>query len=170
LRFLKDSAYLISIHAPTTSAVLGSQYDKLLEENDLDLQASKKEWDAHRRNICGACGSLLIPGITCSVAQERIPPGKSRKETKGSNKPAGDVEKSMVYSCSRCYRKTSQPVPSRRPKFLKKGAQDLKAQGASILSPASSSITGEGTPRSVNASSKKRAKARKQSGLQAMLA
>ena len=173
LRFLNDSAHLIAIGSPTTSAVLGSHYDKLLAENDLDLQASKKDQDSRRREVCSACGSLMIPGWSCHVIQENIKPKEAQRAKKFSRKSTGKLEKVKVYSCLRCHRKTVQHVLARESKVLLKKPIVSKSQTIlHVASAAPASITeyASATPKSANASSKKRAKARKQGGLQAMLA
>jgi len=173
LRFLNDSAHLIAIGSPTTSAVLGSHYDKLLAENDLDLQASKKDQDSRRREVCGACGSLMIPGWSCHVIQENIKPKEAQRAKKFSRKPTSKLEKAKVYSCLRCHRKTVQPVLARESKVLLKKpivSKSQTIQHAASAAPASITEYASATPKSANASSKKRAKARKQGGLQAMLA
>jgi tartrate dehydratase beta subunit/fumarate hydratase class I family protein len=173
LRFLNDSAHLIAIGSPTTSAVLGSHYDKLLAENDLDLQASKKDQDSRRREVCGACGSLMIPGWSCHVIQENIKPKEAQRAKKFSRKSTGKLEKVKVYTCLRCHRKTVQPVLARESKVLLKKpivSKSQTIQHAASAAPASITEYASATSKSANASSKKRAKARKQGGLQAMLA
>ena len=173
LRFLNDSAHLIAIGSPTTSAVLGSHYDKLLAENDLDLQASKKDQDSRRREVCGACGNLMIPGWSCHVVQENIKPKEAQRAKKISRKPTSKLGKAKVYSCLRCHRKTVQPVVARESKVLLKKPIVLKSQTiqhAASAAPASIAEYASATPKSANAGSKKRAKARKRGGLQAMLA
>ncbi|OCL02204.1 hypothetical protein AOQ84DRAFT_191726 [Glonium stellatum] len=172
LKFLNDSAHIVAIGSPTTSAVLGSQHDKLLVENDLDLQASKKDQDSRRREVCGACGSLMIPGWSCHVAQKSIKPKEAKRAKKDLRRPIGGLEKAKVYSCSRCYRKTVQPVVARESTVLLKNSRVSKPQTFQpTTSTAPASITEDAStiPKSANASSKKRAKARKQGGLQAML-
>jgi len=161
LRFLNDSAHLIAIGSPTTSAVLGSHYDKFLAENDLDLQASKKDQDSRRREVCGACGSLMIPGWSCHVIQENIKPKEAQRAKKFSRKSTGKLEKVKVYSCLRCHRKTVQPVLARESKVLLKKPIVSKSQ---TIQHAASAAPASATPKSANASSKKRAKARKQGG------
>lgn len=166
LRFLNDSAHLIAVGSPTTSAVLSSHYNKLLAENDLDLQASKKDQDSRRREVCGACGSLMIPGWSCHVIQGNIKPKEAQRAKKISRKPTSKLEKAKVYSCLRCHRKTVQPIVARESKVILKKPIVSKSQTIQhATSAAPASIT-----ESANASSKKRAKARKQGGLQAMLA
>ncbi|KAF2804918.1 uncharacterized protein BDZ99DRAFT_145769 [Mytilinidion resinicola] len=169
LQYLKDAAHLLHAQSPTAAAVLGAQYDKLLVDRNLDLEASQKEWDSHRRDICGACGNLLIPGRSCQVSQESHS-SKSSKAPK-SKRRTGDVEKAMVYTCSRCDAKTVQPL-QRPPKLLGRQAGISKSQNQTNSNPRATAISSDDTstaPKSANASSKKRAKARKQGGLQALL-
>lgn len=137
LRFLNDSAHLIAIGSPTTSAVVGSHYDKLLVENDLDLQASKKDQDSRRREVCGACGSLMIPGWSCHVIQENMKPKEAQRAKKMSRKSTSKLEKAKVYSCLRCHRKTVQPVVARESQVLLKKPIVSKIQHAASAAPAS---------------------------------
>jgi RNase P subunit RPR2 len=168
LQFLKDAAHLLHVQSPTTAAVLGSQYDKLLVDRNLDLEASQKEWDAHRRDICGACGNLLIPGLSCQVSQETTTSegNKGRK----AKKPKGDVQKAMVHTCSRCDTRTIQPIPAPPPaRFHKRGSGISKSQSQHSSNAKATILQDDAAPKSANASSKKRAKTRKQGGLQALV-
>ncbi|KAF2189761.1 hypothetical protein K469DRAFT_683155 [Zopfia rhizophila CBS 207.26] len=168
LRFLKESAHLLVISSPTTSAILGAERDKLLQTQEADLQASKKEWDTHRRELCGACGNLMLPGWSCEVTKESHT-SKPKKREKTEKNEAGP-EKSMVYSCRRCHRKTVQPLQSRPPKHMRK-ASALPKSTDPVSAIKDSSFQDDKTKvtKAANASSKQRAKARK-GGLQAMLA
>ncbi|KAF2495905.1 hypothetical protein BU16DRAFT_360356 [Lophium mytilinum] len=169
LRYLKDAAHLLHAQSPTAAAVLGAQYDKLLVDRNLDIEASQKEWDSHRRDICGACGNLLIPGLSCQVTQETSSPKASTGPK--SKRPVGDVEKEMVYTCAKCDAKTIQPL-QRPAKLLRRQPRISKSQDQTNTNPRATAVSSDDTstaPKSANASSKKRAKARKQGGLQALL-
>lgn len=168
LKFLKESAHLLALTSPVTSAQLGSEHDRLLLSEELDLHASKKDWDAHRREMCGACGNLMIPGWSCNVFHESS--RLIQKKTKAGTKQLPKAEKSIVYQCLRCHRKTVQTLPTRPPKHVKLSGEKVKIQAPSVVVVKESKAKDSNVAKSVNASSKQRAKARKQSGLQAMLA
>jgi hypothetical protein len=168
LKFLKESAHLLAFTSPATSAVLGSEHDRLLQSEELDLQASKKDWDAHRRQMCGACGNLMIPGWSCYVFHESLRPTQRKKNAGTKDLPK--AEKSIVYQCLRCHRKTVQTMPTRPPRHVKLSSEPSKTEAPSVVVVKESRRKDGHVAKSVNASSKQRAKARKQSGLQAMLA
>ncbi|KAF2198596.1 hypothetical protein GQ43DRAFT_150315 [Delitschia confertaspora ATCC 74209] len=172
IRFLKESAYLLSTASPTASAVLGAHHDRLLETDELDLQAPKKDWDAHRREFCGACGNLMVPGWSCKVTHEICRTETKLKKTKaaGRTKQAPKPEKMVVYHCLRCERRTIQTLSTRPSKHVKTSYGPLKMLPDPIVINKESKVEETKVVKSANASSKQRAKARKQSGLQAMLA
>jgi hypothetical protein len=172
LRFLTESAHLLALTCPTTSALLGAEHDRLVQFEDLDLNTPKKEWDSHRRQVCGGCGSLMIPGWSCDVTREPSRPVQAQVDkTKAKGRKEGQqVEKSVVYQCLRCHRKTVQLLPPRIPKHVKLSSEPTQAVAPLVVTVKESRGQDSRVAKSVNASSKQRAKARKQSGLQAMLA
>ncbi|KAF2255672.1 hypothetical protein BU26DRAFT_5495 [Trematosphaeria pertusa] len=164
LRFLKQAAHLLTVPAPTAAAALGAAHDQLLTADDQDLGAPKKDWDALRREVCGACGNVMVPGWSCQVSHRSRP---EDKKAKPSEEPRLRQE-DMVYLCLRCDCKTIQPLQTRPPKHIGKS----KAGKNRVTSPEpetrelrddQSKVT-----KSANATSKQRKKARK-GGLQAML-
>lgn len=160
LQFLRQAAHTLAIPSPTISASLGSARDYLLAQNDGDIEATKKEWDALRREICGACGNVMVPGWSCKPSFQ---PRKPRKKDAPSR-----TEKHIVYSCARCDHATIQPVPSRQPKHMRPGPSITRSQAPQDFAP-DASVNEQGkVTKSANATSKQRKKARK-GGLQAML-
>jgi RNase P subunit RPR2 len=164
LKFLKEAAQLLYVTSPSSSATLGAARNKLIEERDLDIEASRKEWNALRREVCGACGNLMLPGWSCEVTRELRPMPKKKDSTKKSRR-----EKDVVYSCLRCHRRTVQPLPTAPVRRLRKETRSIKAQKTEPTAAAPSTAHENKEVKSANASSKQRAKARK-GGLQAMLA
>ena len=167
LNFLKAAAHILAIRAPTTSATLGVAHDRLLEEQGADLEAPTKEWNALRREVCGACGSLLMPGRTCEVSQQSL----SRRIHGGDKKsPRVKPEKAVVYSCSRCNRKTIQSLPERPSRQIRQTRQSAHRINITDVSlpHERASETAISTGKSANVSSKQRKKTRK-GGLQALL-
>jgi len=167
VKFLKEAAQLLYVTSPTSSATLGAARNKLQEERDADIEATAKEWNALRRELCGACGNLMIPGWTCEVTRElrlKEPTDKKTDDTKNSRK-----EKDLVYSCLRCHRRTVQPLPLAPTKRSRKETRSMKVHRTDPVASASGMADKNKEVKSANASSKQRAKARK-GGLQALLA
>ncbi|ORY13744.1 hypothetical protein BCR34DRAFT_480635 [Clohesyomyces aquaticus] len=169
LKFLKEAAHLISIPSPAVSATLGAEYDKLLLLQDADLQATKKEWDAHRREICGACGNLMVPGWSCEVSPEKIVPDKVDKDkTKSPSKRLSRQGKAMAYSCLRCHRRTVQSLPPRPPKHLNRNPSQIPEAVPDRETMKARPADQSRVAKSTSSNSKQRAKARK-GGLHAIL-
>lgn len=167
LKYLREAAHLLCFTAPTATATFGLARGKLLEDQDLDLAAPPKEWDAFRREVCGACGNLMLPGRSCEVRNEPRPTTGAA----GSKRPkqATRRERDVVYACLRCHRKTLLAIPLRAPKHMRKSAPKVKAEPAAVAPKDSSLADKNKVIKTSNASSKQRAKARK-GGLSAMLA
>ncbi|KAJ4367287.1 hypothetical protein N0V83_006868 [Neocucurbitaria cava] len=164
-KFLKEAAHALAVSSPAASAFLGSARSNLIEDADLELPS--KEHDAFRREFCGACGNLMIPGWSCKVSM-CSQTKKQDMKPKSQIKESTQLRKRTIYNCSRCHRTTTQTVQPRpsRPLRKSKGRTEpepmldnkklSKEDDAKVL-------------KSINASSKQRQKARK-GGLQAMLA
>lgn len=139
------------------------------------------------RGMCNACGSTLIPGWSCQVDREYaihsvVRKRKDRRARRTAPAQSG-ISKTMVYHCLHCNSKIRQAVrnPSRS-RALPRGSKavipptsvrlstEINSSSGHSASATPPPQTGGSTPPTVNAGSKKRAKARKQSGLQAMLA
>jgi RNase P subunit RPR2 len=170
LQFLEAAAYLLAVPSPTISATLGAARDRVLESQDVDTESHSKEWDAIRRQFCGACGSVMIPGWSCEVRQENRPTTMVKGTKKDTLMHSNNrKEKDIVYICSRCNRKTAQPLRFRaatRPR-----GTSLRPTAVNPIPEVKDSSLQDATKvvKSANSSSKQRAKARK-GGLQAMLA
>lgn len=157
--FLQEAAHLLSACSPAAAAFLGSARERLIEDADLDLQS--KELEALRRQICGACGSVMIPGWSCKVSslpQCNVQKAKRKESPKASTK-------STVYTCARCHRETPQTLPPGPPTSLRKSKIRSDAKPVPDLK---SKDDDSKVSKTANASSKQRQKARK-GGLQAML-
>lgn len=182
LNHLHESALLLAVTSPATSAFLGSQYLKVADHTDLESRSS----DSRNQGFCSACGNILIPGWSCQIIQQVAGHSKVRKSAEKragtTASAANSISKTTVYQCLRCNSKIRQSVQkSAKPR----SAPTKSAQVQMVLTPSSDLGTSSGTSApatpqpqatgppvsaAVNASSKKRARARKQGGLQAMLA
>ncbi|KAF1911880.1 hypothetical protein BDU57DRAFT_90407 [Ampelomyces quisqualis] len=163
--YLHEAAHLLGISSPSASAFLGSAYNKLLQDAELEVPA--KALDAHRREICGACGNLMIPGWSCEIKNK---PPKGETTVRNQKVKCGGLPKaspSIVYCCSRCHRKTEQTLQSQPRRRVRKAKSLVVTQANTATSDATNEDEVK-KPRGVNASSKQRQKARK-GGLQAML-
>lgn len=175
LKFLSDAAHLMAVTAPACSSHMMSLRDTIIFANEMEPS------EAHRRHICGGCGTIKIPAWTVDVAKENGSGRRRKKMTKGKlQKLKERATKSatpgaMVDICKLCHRKTCQiilkPAPQR---ISRRHAPELprSVTKTATLSITSSLLTPSEnlSPASTNASSKKRSKSRKQGGLQALLA
>jgi ribonuclease MRP protein subunit SNM1 len=171
LKYLNDSAHLMVTSAPATSAYLLSRCNRLMFDNDLD------QTDAHKRHVCGACGNIMILGWTGKRQLETLSARKRRgNATSTMRRPSSEEAKSVVYACELCNRKTRQSINTTIPRSL--GNQGIinrprvSRTDTPLKALSSDTHIASRTPSSAsaNASSRKRAKIRKQGGLQALLA
>jgi RNase P subunit RPR2 len=167
--FLKEAAYLLSVSSSAVSATLGAARNHVLETEETDhTKLSQKDWDAIRRETCGACGNLMVPGWSCRITQEPRQKEYPKPQKVQSKQSSKHVKKDIVYSCLMCNRKTIQPLP------YKSASRHLKKRKRGTFrteSTAQQDQTSGGDAakfKTANASSKQRAKIRK-GGLQALL-
>lgn len=162
--FLQEAVHLLAISSPAAAAFLGSSRDHFIQ--DAGLEITPKEHDAHRREICGACGNVLVPGWSCKVYSRPLSEGsgRSRKTTK---MPAKSPTRT-AYMCLRCHRETLQALQPKPRRQLKKSSIRIEPQPAVEEVKKSKKATDGPLNKTMNASSKQRQKARK-GGLQAML-
>jgi transposase len=173
LRFLSEAANLLASQSPSTAAHLFSVHTHILHEELKPLNIRQ------RKHHCGGCGS--IRQSKCSQVTQVKPKAKSRVISKMDTTSAGGA---TVYKCLRCNQRTIHPR-KRISKPLSKAPSRVSTSTASPIptttrsTPVESSTlqalpstTTESAPlkKADNANSKKRAKARKQGGLQALLA
>ncbi|KAI0424964.1 hypothetical protein F5Y09DRAFT_118894 [Xylaria sp. FL1042] len=181
LSFLTDAAHLLVSVSPETSAHLMSQRNSLMFENGLDQS------DVQRQRVCGCCGHIMIAGRGDELAIDSSKAGHSKRRRGNKQKVASASSSSprsgcrKTWTCGKCGRYTTikLPPPDRTPKrrFKQTTSRPTNIVGGAAADappPATTTTTAvasssEPTTRvSANASSKKRAKNRKQ-GLQALL-
>ncbi|KAI1647747.1 uncharacterized protein F4817DRAFT_99425 [Daldinia loculata] len=168
LEFLTDAAHLLVKTAPETSAYLMTRRNSLIFHNDLEQS------DLQRQHVCGACGHIMIPGqgselkIETNMNSQRKKLKRKKDSSKaitGKSTPIADRRKK--FTCGMCGRYTDivfppvAPISGRR---LLKPTKSMSLGTAHRNAP----IPSEPAKVSASASSKKRAKSRKQ-GLQALL-
>jgi ribonuclease MRP protein subunit SNM1 len=161
LRFLNESAYLLSTTAPEVSRHLMSKHNSLLLEQNGTLTEQQK------RTSCGACGTIIIMGWEGKMEIESTKAPR-RKVTKEAAKTLQQKPKAMVYTCNSCDNITRFPIdstmkPPRYKGIPKQGPISGIAEPAPVPEVASSSVT-------LNSAIKKRTRAKKQTGLGAILA
>lgn len=174
LLFLSEAANLLASQSPSTAAHLFSVHTHILHNELKPLNIRQQ------KHHCGGCGS--IRQSKCSQVTQVKPKTKPRAKSKPDATSAGGA---TVYKCLRCNQRTIHPRKRINPKPLSKVSSRVSTSAASpvstttISTPVESSTlqalppTGtEAAPLKTadNANSKKRAKARKQGGLQALLA
>jgi hypothetical protein len=164
-KFLQDAAHLLAASSPSAAAFLGAARDRLVDDAALDL--APKERDALRRECCGACGNLMVPGWSCRVSHrvQAANGGASKDVAKHAARP----DKLLVYTCLRCRRETVQTLQLKSPRHVAKKRKVVSShQPALPVKKAVEEDDDSKVAKSANASSKQRKKARK-GGLQAML-
>ncbi|KAF1830604.1 hypothetical protein BDW02DRAFT_572843 [Decorospora gaudefroyi] len=163
-KYLNEAAHLLAVASPAAAAFLGTARNRLVE--DAGLEVPNRELEAFRRSVCGACGSIMVPGWSCKVSsrtqRERFDI-KDRSSTKVSTKP----EKNTAYICLRCHRETRQTLQTKPRRRIGKSRSLLDTKPAPGVTK-STKEADDITTKTANVSSKQRQKARK-GGLQAML-
>ncbi|KAF2276247.1 uncharacterized protein EI97DRAFT_53385 [Westerdykella ornata] len=168
LKYLREAARILAVSSPAVSAELGATRIRLLEERDADLEATPKERDALRRELCVACGNLLLPGWSCSVAHESRSRNPIKKKEGDAMEMKPRCESDLVYTCLRCHRRTEKQLPLPPPRRTQIAGRPSRISKPAPMAQSDGADRNKGI-KTANASSKQRAKARK-GGLQAMLA
>ena len=169
LRYLNDSAHLLTTTAPATSKFLMSKCNSLMFDNGIEQSESQK------RKVCGACGTIMILGCNSKVDVE---PQRARWGKRTPRKATRDRARAMVYECESCGRKTRVSIspPTSKYKALsvsntKHSSSITQASNISLLPPSLSLPQLKSNISSAPSSAgKKRSKARKQGDLEAILA
>ena len=166
LNFLRDSASALGSSSPSTAAHLLTEHNRILHDGLRPLNQRQQEFS------CGACGSIRRPETTETI---EIKKRKSKQHASRSSDGA------TIYKCLCCRRRTvkphgKEPVRSKTPS---RPAATTRASEPSESTPGPSTgktVSQQPAPEppvnktADNANSKKRAKTRKQGGLQALLA
>lgn len=167
IKFLDESARLLQGTAPGTSAHLMHERNIVAEEYEKPLRK------AQLKDICKACGTILIPDITAKI--EIIDPRAVMRKRRRNAPQIVASEQRFKTECLACRRVTRTPPQLSQRQEVKKPAKSTVSI-ESLETPASKdeswSIPARieiEKPVSVNTNSKKRAKARKRGGLQALL-
>jgi len=183
LRYLDTAATQFAIAAPTVTAGLRDQLIRFAHDAKVSLAAPTQ-------SVCGACGSVLVPGVSCT----KIIVSDSKKSTQAASRVKSRIVKAtssaeptkvVVYTCKRCDRNTRIPIgqPPRRKRTIVLRAEEKRAINAPFPAPSSLQVHEDleqpaltniaavvaGQPQTLT-KSKQRAKTKKQSGLQALLA
>ncbi|KAI0809634.1 hypothetical protein GGR55DRAFT_158530 [Xylaria sp. FL0064] len=182
LSFLTDAAHLIlSSASPQTSAHLMSQRNSLMFDNGLEQP------DVQRQRVCGCCGHIMIAGRDGDeLAIESSKTGHTKRRRGNKQKTASVLSPSpssaeggcrKTWNCGNCGRYTTIKLPP-PDRILRRRFKQMTSRPTTIgggvanavpsASTTTASITEPTTRVSANASSKRRAKNRKQ-GLQALL-
>lgn len=165
LQFLKESADSLKLQSPSTSAHLMSVHNQIRWDGFSPLTSSQ------RQASCGACGSIRASGLAGSTDK-----GSHRK-----NQALGP-EDGCIYECPRCHRRTFPVLRKQKPLQksrtststvktpLTRPLPEPKDEGVSNHHLRETSASSDPKASGGNTSSKKRARVRKQQGLQALVA
>lgn len=184
LKFLDTAAHFYSSTAPATSAQLMRERQGLVADHNIKLR------EAEVRGSCQACGTIVTPGSTSQtyIVLEPIKSGKSRSQRRrhGGDEDTAQIvhggretDTIAIRKCLACHRSTRTPMLLPSKPSVGNACRQSRAQGASQpdslpgKADKSEGFTVEDKASQqtslANSSSKKRAKARKPGGLQAML-
>lgn len=176
LRFLTDAGHLLATTVPEASAYLLSRRNDLMFEHEVPLS------DKQRQHVCSCCGHIMLPGQGSDLEVKpekktdrtrrsaRLPTAKRAQSIRRQPRLSGPTKS---ITCGLCGRQTEvklpapAPISRRDPTSQRHHSAPTPREGAA----SSASSVSQETPAqrsSANASSKKRAKARK-AGLQALL-
>ncbi|KAL4921447.1 hypothetical protein BDW62DRAFT_129118 [Aspergillus aurantiobrunneus] len=159
LNFLKDSASSLSSTSPSTAAYLMSAHNAIFHEEHKPLNQRLHD------SFCGACGSPRRNEWTKTTSIRK----KSQKRVTSSLAKGLTADGATVYKCLRCRRRTvtQSRIPSR---ISPVAAPIVNSQPSTSTATSALPAHVSASKTAENASSKKRAKARKQGGLQALVA
>ncbi|KAJ5611207.1 hypothetical protein N7510_007926 [Penicillium lagena] len=159
-KFLADAAESLSLSSPSTAAYLLATHTQILYEESKPLTSRQTE------HYCGACGSIRQAQWT---QKTEIKPRKTAAGSGGAT----------VYRCLRCRRRTvsshkkaapTKPIPRATASPHLPVTTPVGASSPQTSRATSDSADPPSSNAADNVSSKKRAKARKHGGLQALLA
>lgn len=167
LNFLRDSAASLGSSSPSTAAHLLTVHNRILHDGLRPLNQRQQEFS------CGACGNIRKSETTKTIEI------KKRKSKQHASRSDG----ATIYKCLCCHRRTvkshgKEPVCSKLPSRTAATTTTTTASepSESIPGPSTETVSQQPVPEQPvnktadNANSKKRAKTRKQGGLQALLA
>lgn len=165
LKYLDQAARTLVPSSSSVSAFLESQYDRILADNNLQVSGSR------RRAVCGGCGQIIIPGWSCRALRKprRMTRRRALEQCNGGTGEKVDVHENRetrALQCDRCHAIIHglQPRhPSKNRPLIANSPRPVHAKMAPAA-PSEIRITAE-----KETTSKKRTRARKQSGLQALL-
>ena len=173
LNHLEKSAYLLALEAPQTSAYLQAEYTRLLSEAGVHPSA------ARAGEVCGSCGTIMLPGLTAKIRKGANTSGSSSSSEGeiATARPSASVSTGRAHICCRCSAVTKYSIVQkpnntlRSVKGLPEASTKNKVASSSTVRCNDKTLSRkEHGSTTRNKSSKGRAKARKTGGLQAMLA
>ena len=168
LNFLRDSASALGSSSPSTAAYLLTEHNRILHDGLRPLNQRQQEFS------CGACGTIRKPETTKIIEIKK----------KKSKQHASRSDGATIYKCLCCHRRTvksheKEPVRSKLPSRTATTTTTTTTTEPPESTPgpsAEKTVSQQAVPEQPanrtadNANSKKRAKTRKQGGLQALLA
>ncbi|KAJ5239116.1 hypothetical protein N7468_003735 [Penicillium chermesinum] len=177
LRFLRDASDWLNLQSPSTSAHLLGVHTQMLHEDLKPLNAREQ------KHHCGGCGSIWQAKWRKVTRVSETRKGKLRGKKPKLAANGSSRGSATIYKCLRCQQRSILTRHKGTPKAAPRTALTpatpsskiiaLTASTSTSTTPApdsSSSASQDLTKPAENAGSKKRAKARKQGGLQALLA
>ena len=162
--YLSRASDLLANSSPSTSAYLGSQ------QTEIQHRDGKPVLGGMRHRMCLACGTLMVPGVTCISSRGK--PTPTNVKTRSTQGSGPQIHAKLVQNCKVCHKKTVAPdFPAEtQTSYHDKKSKPSISETAAIPSVAINNPASGAKPSSAKTSSKQRAKARRDaSGLQALL-
>ncbi|PWY68455.1 hypothetical protein BO70DRAFT_366126 [Aspergillus heteromorphus CBS 117.55] len=169
LEFLKSAASSLNALSPSTAAYLMTVHNGIIHDEGKPLNQRQKD------AFCGACGSARNPEWTRTITVHK----RKGKHSNSASRSAG-ADGATILKCLRCRRRTVKPtrkeavraaMPVKATPIPASMPDGQSAAGATTTMPLSDPVPAPAVNKAAdNANSKKRAKARKQGGLQALMA
>lgn len=173
IKYLAASAQLFTQFAPETSAYLMLECGSVAASNNMALKMSDLQ------KACSACGTILTSGWTSrSSVTNNVKNIRRRHTLRSERKGVYDERtKFVVTQCLACMKSTSSPLEHVPAHFSSRKQLSMSRAATSEATSSLSRVVRQPTgakrepqiPLPANLASKNRARARKQSGLHAML-
>lgn len=162
LKYLDEAAHLLAPTASETSKHIMLKYNSLL------FDATDPHKPIKNGKACGGCGTIMILGWEATME-----PSNHRRRKKGKSDGNAPRSKSISFKCQSCHRTTRHPILTiqqrHKPTSKSSNLSNFSTTVSSSTLQSKTHPSAADTP-SASSNSKKRAKSRKQGGLQALLA
>jgi RNase P subunit RPR2 len=161
LKHLDGAAHILAETAPQISRHLNLRHNALAFQHEVDPPAER------RRTVCGACGTLVKPGVNGKLERERKGKRSSKAQSSVQHQTTLAVRtQARIYTCFTCNRTTRMisKYPANKPRRKEKAGVPT---AAALIPPIMDKPAPVPVPQTAGA---KKSRSSKKSGLAALLA